>query len=87
MDQAGDETHPDGTVRTHAEAAADVEVMLKNQVQDVSEAVQKEGMTPATPPDKARVQHAWDSHYEPAEKQAPTADYALPSAGKQTDKS
>lgn len=81
----GDEMTPDGTLRTHAEATADVESMLKNQVKEVSKAVQKDGSIPATPPGKARVQQAWDSHYEPSNKKD-VEEYALPSTGSHTSK-
>ena len=88
MSPDGDEREPDGTRRTQAEAAAHVEKMLKNQVKEVTEAVQAEspGTTPATPPDKARVQQAWDAHYEPSAKKSTPSDYSLPSTGSHTSK-
>ena len=72
MSPDGDEREPDGTRRTQAEAAAHVEKMLKNQVKEVTEAVQAEspGTTPATPPDKARVQQAWDATMNPLQRRA-----------------
>lgn len=85
VDPDGDETNPDGTVRTQAEATADVESMLQ-QVKEVSKAVQKEGTTPATSPDNARVQQAWDSHYEPSAKKGTPSEYSMPTAGSQTSK-
>lgn len=90
----GDETQPDGTFRSHAEANEQAQQALQEQVQKAAEAVQSsgivqsEGAIPATPPDKARVQQAWDSHYEAAAKdgkQAP-ADYSLPGTGSHASK-
>ena len=46
---------------------------LQKEVQQVAQDVTAEGITPASNPDKARVQHAWDSHYVPDPKKGDSA--------------
>lgn len=48
-----------------AQASPEEEQALQNEVQRVAQDVSAEGKTPASNPDKARVQSAWDSHYVP----------------------
>ena len=62
-----------------SESSPEEEQALQQEVQRVAQDVQAEGATPASNPDKARVQSAWDSHYVPDAKKADIAplDYSL----------
>ena len=98
----GDETEPDGTIRSHSEATTAAEAVVKQEVagpsqqqsetspdddeqalqrevERVAQVVQAEGKTPASSPDAARIQSAWDSHYVSDAKKAHAApaDYSL----------
>lgn len=55
------------------------EQALQQEVQRVAQVIQAEGRTPASSPDTARVQSAWDSHYVPDPKKGDAAlpDYSL----------
>lgn len=73
-----------------SESSPEEEQALQQEVQRVTQDVQAEGKTPASNPDKARVQDAWDSHYVPSVKQAETSPrgYSLNTTrfkGKSTD--
>lgn len=63
------------------------EQALQQEVQRVAQDVQAEGITPASNPDKARVQNAWDSHFVPDAKNADasTPDYSLPNTTIRTE--
>lgn len=63
-----------------SEASPEDEQALQQEVQRVAQDVQAEGMTPASNPDKARIQNAWDSHFVPDAKKADASaapDYSL----------
>lgn len=62
-----------------AQADPKEEQALQQEVQRVAQDVQAEGATPASNPDKARVQSAWDSHYIPdaSKPDASPPDYSL----------
>ena len=58
---------------------AEEEQALQQEVQRVAQVVQAEGTTPASNPDKARVQSAWDSHYvpDPSKPDSSPSDYSI----------
>ncbi len=59
--------------------SAKEEQSLQKEVQRVAQDIAAEGKTPASNPDKARVQSAWDSHYVPDAKKGDSAppEYSL----------
>ena len=50
------------------------EQALQDEVQQVAQDIAAEGVLPASNPDKARVQSAWDSHYVPDAEKAHAAE-------------
>ena len=62
-----------------SDTSPEEEQALQQEVQRVAQDVQAEGRTPASSPDSARVQSAWDSHYVSDAKKADgsTPDYSL----------
>ena len=75
-------------VAQKTDTSPEEEQALQQDVQRVAQDVQAEGMTPASSPDKARVQSAWDSHYDPDAKKAdaPPPDYSLQSTTRTENK-
>lgn len=68
-----------GLSQQQSETSLDPEQALQQEVQRVAQVVQAEGKTPASSPDAARIQSAWDSHYVSDAKKgsAVPADYSL----------
>ena len=73
--------------KTHA--SSEEEQSLQQEVRRVAQDIAADGKTPASNPDKARIQHAWDSHYVPDAKKGDSshaaADYSLPNTTSHND--